>query len=69
MTDCLCLSHNGFLTKLGYAVVDERGHSELAHWGDMCYLDNVGSVSAYERRMIFDDHILDEQYRRFLNGS
>ena len=69
---CGCYSHNGFLTRRGYALVADRGVSELHEWSDMCYLDKVGSVSALtetEITMIFDDGVLDEQHRRFLSAG
>jgi len=69
---CDCRSHNGFLTAKGLeetaqrrlvlAAVDAVGMSR--------YLDKVGSVSGLRRdeiSMIFDDALLDEQHRRFLN--
>ena len=57
---CNCRHHNGFLTRRGY---------ELAEEADQRYLDKVGSVSGLRRdemTMIFDDGVLDEQHRRFL---
>ncbi len=65
---CKCLSHNGFLTTAGYAALDAG--LELAFGGSDCYLDKVGSVSALEvegELAVWDDQVLDEQYRRFLD--
>ena len=41
---CSCRSHNGFLTRLGYAEHAER--TRLAGADGSLYLDRVGSVSA-----------------------
>ena len=64
---CNCMSHNGFLTRLGYAAVDAgwplTGPTECVR------LDTSVSVSAsveVEDGHVFDDQIIDEQYRRFL---
>ncbi len=65
---CMCLSHNGFLTRAGYQAVDDGYGGVDARW-DSCYLDKVGSVSAMpepELNMFFDDEVIDEQHRRFL---
>ena len=71
---CECFSHNGFLTRAGYALLDQRGGGpqELHEWSDMCYLDKVGSVSGLElERDLYaiqtSDQLL-EQSERFLNG-
>jgi len=40
--------------------------------GRFSYLDSVGSVSALaeaEDSRVWDDHLLIQQHRRFLNGS
>ena len=61
---CGCLAHNGFLTRAGYEALDIADGSR--------YLDKVGSVSALvegEGDHVFDDQLLENQYRRFLNGS
>ncbi len=51
MTQCKCFSHNGFLTKEGYSLVDQlhgdRARS-LAQVGLLKYLDSMGSVSALD---------------------
>jgi len=64
---CNCMSHNGFLTRLGYRAVDAgwplTGPTECVR------LDSIGSVSGLRRdetTMIWDEEILDEQHRRFL---
>jgi len=61
---CGCVTHNGFLTRTGYRALAEAEQRR--------YLDSVGSVSAMpetEITMIFDEEILDEQHRRFLEPS
>ncbi len=61
---CGCISHNGFLTRAGYRALDKAASQS--------YLDIEGSVSALRRdetMFIFDDEVLDEQYRRFLSSS
>jgi len=76
--NCGCLSHNGFLTRRGYAVVAQRDvgigdNLELGLTRDgLCSrLDKSGSVSALVEveGHTFDDRLIDEQHRRFLNGS
>jgi len=68
---CQCASHNGFLTAKGLAEAAQRLSLEgLAPRGELEYLDKVGSVSALaeaEEFHVFDDQVLDEQHRRFLN--
>ena len=74
MTKCDCFSHDGFLTAKGLeeaaqriACLDEGLAVELP----LQYLDKVGSVSAMvevEEFHVFDDQLLDQQYRRFLSG-
>jgi len=70
--DCRCHSHNGFrLSPEGLAQRDLLG-PELAGVVAQRYLDKVVSVSGLRRDEtdhVFDDLIVDEQYRRFLNGS
>jgi len=74
---CGCFSHNGFLTERGYAELAQRTSREgLSPRGvdEMVagkYLDKVGSVSASQRdetSCVWDDELLDEQYRRFLRS-
>jgi len=66
-------SRNGFLTERGYAELAQQTSLEgLAPRGDVEYVDKVGSVSALvevEGFHVFDDQVLDQQYRRFHNGS
>ncbi len=74
---CECLSHNGFLTAKGLKEAEQRElelagfrgvDKSMAPW----YLDKVGSVSALvevEGDHVFDDQLLEDQYRRFHNGS
>ena len=72
---CCCLSHNGFLTTAGYAVVAQRErqlYGGVDLFEDLCYVDRVVSVSALvevEGAALFDDQLIDQQHRRFLNGS
>ncbi len=76
MTECRCHSHNGFvlgeprsLEGLSIARAEEKG---LTPDVDCVRLDLVGSVSGLRRDEtdhVFDDEIVDNQYRRFLNGS
>jgi len=70
---CECRSHNGFLTAKGLAETAQQNSLEgLAPRGELGYLDKVGSVSALvevEGAPWLCDPLLDEQYRRFLNGS
>ena len=63
---CGCMSHNGFLTRLGYAAHDAgwplTGPTNCARF------DTSGSVSAMaeaEDNHVFDDQLLDNQYERF----
>jgi len=67
---CGCLNYNGFLTDRGYAEVAQRElelHGVDA-MGSSRYLDIPGSVSALLELELPDD-LLEEQYRRFHNGS
>jgi len=73
---CDCLSHNGFLTRAGYMASElaaaQYCNEEVDGWGRLLYLDKVGSVSALvevEESFVWNDRLLDQQYRRFLNGS
>ena len=72
MADCGCHSHNGFrLSPEGLAQRDREG-PELAGVIAKRYLDKVGSVSGLELERInleLGDEEIEEQYRRFLNGS
>ena len=74
MTDCDCSSHNGFLTAKGLKEAAQQYSLEgLAPRGELGYLDKVGSVSGLElERDLYafcHDSFIDEQYRRFHNGS
>ena len=69
MTDCSCSSHGGFLTRRGYELARVYGVDKTE---ESRYLDKVGSVSAMvevEEFHVWDDQVLDQQYRRFHNGS
>ncbi len=66
---CGCISHDGFLTRRGYELLQNR---EVDGGEALTYLDKVGSVSAVRRdetMFVFDDVLLDDQHRRFLNDS
>ena len=59
---CSCHSHNGFLTRAGYRALDLAAQTS--------YLDRSVSVSGSRRdetTMIFDEGVIDEQHRRFLD--
>ena len=61
---CGCITHNGFLTRVGYRKLDGAAQP--------CEVDKVVSVSGLrrdEQLMIFDDEVLDEQHRRFRQES
>jgi len=68
---CSCRSHGTFLTAKGLAEAEQRYSLEgLASRDSGEYVDRVGSVSASTVALIhWDDGVLDQQYRRFLNGS
>jgi len=65
------------MTKAGYALVAQRGRQTdfvlemgLTEGADQCRLDKSGSVSALvEGEGHWVPELLDQQYRRFLNGS
>ena len=68
---CGCRSHGSFLTANGLEEAAQRrsGSLELAGMVASRYLDKVGSVSGLrldETTMIFDEGVIDEQHRRFL---
>ena len=68
---CNCSSYNGFLTVRGYAEHAQR-ELELDALDAMdtrLYLDSRVSVSAMAEAEDMCDHMLDEQYRRFHNGT
>jgi len=65
--DCECIAHNGFLTRRGYELAKERGVDKAE---EISYLDSTVSVSALpepNQTCVWDDELLDSQYRRFLN--
>ena len=70
---CDCIAHNGFLTAKGLEEAAQRFCDEnevLAVSMSDLYLDKVGSVSgSFPEESIFEDALLEEQYRRFHNGS
>jgi len=65
-------SRNGFLTAKGLEEAAQRFSLEgLAPRGVPEYVDRVVSVSALpepETFFVFDDELLDSQYRRFLSA-
>ena len=72
MTESGHHSRNGFLTRQGYRRVAQQTSLEgLAPRGVREYVDRVGSVSALVEpsEPIFVDSVIEEQHRRFLNGS
>ncbi len=75
---CECHSHNGFLTAKGLREAEQRSLEGLEIQGvdksrPIVYLDMVGSVSALDgdgdSHDFLSDADIDEQYRRFHNGS
>ena len=74
---CRCHSHNGFLTAKGLKETAQQFSLESLHLRDGVdsralneYLDKVGSVSgSIPQEIIFDDSVVEEQYRRFHNGA
>ncbi len=67
-------ARNGFLTAKGLEEAAQRDllGPELAGVVAQRYLDKVGSVSGLELERnlhVFDDELLDQQYRRFHSGS
>ena len=69
---CRCHSHNGFLTVRGYEDAQRELELDegLAVEKISVYIDKVGSVSASQFLVsIWDDQVIEEQYRRFHNGS
>ena len=63
-------SRNGFLTERGYELAQQISLEGLTPVGDSVRVDIPVSVSG-ERRdetfLIFDEELIDEQYRRFLS--
>ena len=70
---CNCRAHNGFLTAKGLKETAPQISLEgLAGRPVHEYVDIVGSVSALvegEGFHVFDNELIEEQYRRFHNGS
>ena len=72
MAKCRCNAHGSFLTAKGLEEAAQRFSLEgLAPRGVPEYLDNVVSVSASMGPLLHwpPDAIIEEQYRRFHNGS
>ncbi len=72
--NCVCHSHNGFLVGRSPEGLAQRTllKPELDGMQHVEYLDRVGSVSALvevEEFHVFDDQLIDQQYRRFHSGS
>ncbi len=69
---CRCHSHGGLLlgSQLDLLRPTARAEEEGLTLDELhVSLDILGSVSASELDLIFDDVIIDQQYRRFHNGS
>ncbi len=68
---CVCYAHSGFLTAKGLEeAAQRRRFLGVDTPQDVCELDKVGSVSGSRRdetTMIFDEGVIDEQHRRFLD--
>ena len=75
MRDCGCHSHNGFqLSRSDEGLAQRKliSAGDLTRSDDGVTLDRSGSVSGLRRdemMLDFDDELIDNQYRRFLNGS
>ena len=71
--DCGCHSHNGFqLSPEGLAQREDVRLEGVDMELPLQYLDKVGSVSGLRRDEefhVFDDQLIDQQYRRFNNGE
>ena len=71
---CGCSSHGSFLTVKGLKEAEQRraGPSEILRvdMGQLSlHFDSTVSVSGLRRDETLCDYLLDEQYRRFHNGS
>ena len=69
---CGCHSHNGLLLSPEGLAQREGSCHGVDSMGLFQYLDTVGSVSALaeaEDLLVFDDVLIDEQYRRAVHGS
>ncbi len=65
-------SRNGFLTVRGYEHAQQRSLEGLRPKGDSVIVDTSVSVSALvegEELHVWDDQLLDEQFRRACYGS
>ena len=74
MSDCSCRSHGSFLTAKGLEEAEQRRGDTFEFDGVdkrqlSLYLDSTVSVRGLRRDEALCDYQLDEQYRRFLNGS
>ena len=72
MANCSCSSHGSFLTAKGLKEAAQRHSLEgLAPLGDVAYVDTPLSVSGLSRAEplhVWDDQLLDQQYRRVHHG-
>ncbi len=69
---CGCHSHNGLLLSPEGLAQRELRSTGLTDRDFFAILDSKVSVSALvevEENHVFDDQLIDQQYRRFLNGS
>jgi len=72
---CRCSAHNGFLTVKGFKEAAQRNNSRSTGLTDRDFfaiLDSPVSVSGLELERdfhVFDDNLIDEQYRRAVSGS
>ncbi len=69
-SDCRCHSHNGLLLGSGTEPVAQAVEKALRAGRQRAIVDIPCSVSGSRRdeiTMIFDDGVLDEQHRRFLD--
>ena len=66
---CGCHSHDGFLLSPEGLAQREFDLPEVDAMQPSGYLDSKGSVSGLRRDENLSDSMIDEQYRRFHNGS
>ena len=69
---CGCHSHNGFVLSSTPELAQLFAEDVLDGESEVAYLDRVVSVSALvevEGSYVFDHELIDQQHRRFLNGS
>jgi len=74
MRKCGCHSHNGFQLEiedqLDLELAQRVSLEGLTPMSDCVSVDRLGSVSASEHlESHWDDDVIEEQYRRFHNGS